>query len=63
MVAIDQLFQYTNQTKDLCLIFSKENGGKVIDPEDFVDSDLAGDISQARSTHGYLFHLGGATFS
>ena len=63
MVAINHAFRYVDYTKHLCLAYSRENGGKAIHPAGYVDSDLAGDVTTAKSTRGYSFHLGNATFS
>ena len=63
MTAIDRLFRYIDHTQDLCLVYTKQNGGNTIDPVGYVDSDLAGDIATAKSTRGYVFFLGDAAFS
>ena len=63
MDAINQLFRYVDYISDLCLVYTKQNGGKVIDPTGYVDSNLAREPTKSRSTRSYSFHLANAVFS
>ena len=46
-------------TSNKCLHF----GGSTINLQDYVDSDLVGDIDTRRSTTGYVFTIGGVAVS
>ena len=50
LTAIDRLFNYIEHSKNLILYYKKENGGKAISPEGFVDADLAREATKSRST-------------
>ena len=62
MSAIDRLFRYVDHTKDLSLRYHS-NGGNVIKPNGSVNTDLAGEQSESKSTRGYVFFLGNTAFT
>ena len=63
MPSINRLFNYVKYSKDLVLYYEKENRGKAISPEGFVDADLAGEPTKSRSTCSYVFHFNCTVFS
>ncbi|POM75106.1 Retrovirus-related pol Polyprotein, partial [Phytophthora palmivora] len=59
-IAVKRIFRYLQGTKSHGIRFSP---GKDIDFQDFSDVDWAGDLSDRKSTSGYLFQVAGGPIS
>ena len=63
ILALIRTVSYVKRYPDFCLQYSRQNNGGAMQPTGFVDSDWAADVSDSRSTAGYVFLLGNAAFS
>ena len=53
--AVNNIFNYLSKTKDLGIIYSKDENINYI--SGYCDADYAGDIASAKSTSGYIFYI------
>jgi hypothetical protein len=53
--AVNNVFKYLSKTKDLGIIYTKEDNISYL--SGYCDADYAGDIASAKSTNGYIFYL------
>lgn len=58
--ALDRIWKYLENTRDLGLYFQSDKNPKIVG---FCDSDWGGDLGTRRSTTGYLFTLNGTAIS
>lgn len=63
MNAVARLFRYISYSRDQCIKYTKQNGGKAIDPTGFTDADHATDKENRKSISGYVFFLGDGAIS
>ena len=53
--AVNNIFNYLSKTKDLGIIYIKDNNINYI--SGYCDADYAGDLISAKSTSGYIFYI------
>ena len=59
-VAAKKVLRYLQRTKGYLLVYGRENTLEVVG---YIDSDLAGDMDEIKSTGGYVFMLNGGAIS
>ncbi|GMI64368.1 cysteine-rich RLK (RECEPTOR-like protein kinase) 8 [Hibiscus trionum] len=59
-IAAKRILRYVKGTLDHGLFYKHSQNSKLVG---YSDSDYGGDINDRKSTSGYLFHIGSATFS
>jgi Reverse transcriptase (RNA-dependent DNA polymerase)/gag-polypeptide of LTR copia-type/Integrase core domain len=55
IAAVNNLFKYLSKTKELGIVYTRENNIDYI--SGYCDADYAGDIASAKSTSGYIFYI------